>query len=152
MAEQNHYEVLGVPSDASVDVIKKAYRVKSRELHPDLNPGKGTEAAFKQVNTAFGVLSDPQKRAVYDASGLNRNVGRQFRPQPQAAPAQQGSAPLFDGVFRGGDPMTRGYERAQAANKPVFDAADEAFSRIMADSAKFDRQQRRKSFFNRLFG
>jgi len=72
MAEQkrDYYEVLGLQKDASEDEIKKAYRKLAKQHHPDLNPGdKRAEANFKEVNEAYGVLSDPEKKARYDRFG-----------------------------------------------------------------------------------
>ncbi len=66
----NPYEVLGVPSDASTEDIKKAYRKLARETHPDLNPGDAVaEERFKQISVAHEVLSDEQRRADYDEFG-----------------------------------------------------------------------------------
>jgi len=71
MAEKrDYYEVLGVSRDASDEEIKKAYRKLAKKYHPDINPGdKEAEAKFKEVNEAYEVLSDPQKRARYDQFG-----------------------------------------------------------------------------------
>ena len=63
------YEILGVSPSASQEEIKKAYRAKALELHPDRNPGKDTSDDAKKVNIAFGLLSDPDKRATYDMRG-----------------------------------------------------------------------------------
>lgn len=65
----NHYEVLGVPRDATKDQIKKAYRKLARELHPDVNPSPEAEERFKQVTHAYEVLSDDQQRDMYDRGG-----------------------------------------------------------------------------------
>ena len=66
----NPYEVLGVPRDAPVADIKKAYRKLARETHPDLNPGDAVaETRFKQVSVAYEILSDEKKRANYDEFG-----------------------------------------------------------------------------------
>jgi len=62
----DHYDVLGVKSDASVDEIKKAYRKLARELHPDVNPSPDAQERFKLVTHAYDVLSDPSQRQQYD--------------------------------------------------------------------------------------
>lgn len=70
MAERDYYEVLGVPRDATADAIKKAYRSLARKLHPDVNPGdKTADARFKELQQAYDVLSDTEKRALYDQYG-----------------------------------------------------------------------------------
>ena len=71
MAEKrDYYEVLGLSKGASEDEIKKAYRKLAKQYHPDMNPGdKVAEAKFKEVNEAYDVLSDPDKKAKYDQYG-----------------------------------------------------------------------------------
>src|SRR3954451_467843 len=70
MPNRDYYEVLGVARDASADQIKKAYRGLARKYHPDANPGdKTAEAKFKEVQNAYDILSDPQKKAQFDQFG-----------------------------------------------------------------------------------
>ena len=83
MAEKrDYYEVLGVDKNATVDEIKKAYRKKAIQYHPDKNPGdKEAEEKFKEAAEAYSVLSDPDKRAKYDQfghAGLGGQAGPDF--------------------------------------------------------------------------
>src|SRR6516165_7256480 len=70
MSKRDYYEILGVARDATPDAIKKAYRGLARKFHPDVNPGdKSAETRFKEVQHAYDVLSDQEKRARYDRHG-----------------------------------------------------------------------------------
>ncbi|WP_418790697.1 molecular chaperone DnaJ [Phosphitispora sp. TUW77] len=70
MSKRDYYEVLGVDKNASEADLKKAFRKLARQHHPDVNPGdQEAEAKFKEVNEAYEVLSDPQKKAQYDQFG-----------------------------------------------------------------------------------
>ncbi len=99
---RDYYEILGVGRDASEDEIKRSFRRRARELHPDVNPDPQAEARFKELARAYEVLSDPETRAVYDrhgAEGLRGRGGPDF--------ADFGSfQDLFDAFF-GGDVFGR---------------------------------------------
>ena len=70
MAERDYYEVLGLNKSASPDEIKKTYRKIALKFHPDKNPGdQVAESKFKEASNAYEVLSDPEKRKIYDMHG-----------------------------------------------------------------------------------
>jgi len=87
MSERSYYDILGVPKDADEKVLKSAFRKKAMEHHPDRNPGCTTsEGKFKEVSEAWEILSDPQKRTLYDRfgkQGVNGAAGggQQGRPE-----------------------------------------------------------------------
>jgi molecular chaperone DnaJ len=69
MTDRDYYEVLGVPRTASQDDLKQAFRKQAMQFHPDRNKSPDAEEKFKEINEAFAVLSDPDKRAAYDRFG-----------------------------------------------------------------------------------
>jgi curved DNA-binding protein len=79
---KDYYRVLGVERDATQEQIKKAFRRKARQYHPDVSKESNAEALMKDVNEANAVLSDPEKRAAYDRLGSTPHNGRDFRPPP----------------------------------------------------------------------
>mgnify|MGYP000925580221 FL=1 len=146
MAEQkrDYYEVLGVSKDADDAALKKAYRVLAKKYHPDANPGdKQAEAAFKEINEAYSVLSDPKKRAQYDQFGHAA-----FDPRMGGGSGggfYEGSAAdfgdIFGDIFGGGDIFGsffgggRGAQRA--ANAPMRGANVHATVRLSFEEAIF---------------
>jgi molecular chaperone DnaJ len=79
MAGKDYYEILGVSRNASEKELKQAYRRLARKYHPDINPGdKSAEAKFKEMNTAYEVLSNPEKRRKYDQFGEQWEYADQF--------------------------------------------------------------------------
>jgi len=78
---KDYYEVLGVPRAANEDVIRKSFRKLARQYHPDVAKDKKVaEEKFKEINEAYEVLSDPEKRKKYDQLGQNWKQGAEFRP------------------------------------------------------------------------
>ena len=82
MKYKDYYAALGVPRDADLEQIKKAYRKLARTHHPDLSKASGAEASFKEAAEAYATLKSPEKRAAYDELG-RRPSGEDFSPPPQ---------------------------------------------------------------------
>jgi molecular chaperone DnaJ len=96
---RDYYDILGVERSASVDEIKKAYRQLAMRYHPDKNPGnKEAEEKFKEISTAYAILSDADKKAKYDQFGASAFEG----PQAGAGYAQVDPMDLFRTIFGGG--------------------------------------------------
>lgn len=115
MEYQDYYKILGVERDASVDDIKKNYRRLARKYHPDVSKEPQAEEKFKQVNEAYEVLKDPEKRKAYDQFGSQWKQGQGFEPPPgwrqHAGGGGQGSwqsasggdySDFFESIFGGG--------------------------------------------------
>ena len=145
MATNDYYNILGVNRDASERDIKQTYRRLARKYHPDVNPGdKSAETKFKQINEAYEVLSDKEKRQKYDRFGDQWQHADQFAQAGyQQAPSwsfnQSGGSQgfrfedmdlgdLFGGMFRGGtrtrQPRSR---RGQDIDYPVEVTLEEAY-------------------------
>ncbi|HEX4152556.1 MAG TPA: DnaJ C-terminal domain-containing protein [Steroidobacteraceae bacterium] len=82
MQFKDYYDTLGVKRGASAEEVKRAYRKLARRYHPDVSKEKNAEARFKDVQEAYEVLKDPEKRASYDQLGRDYRPGQQFRPPP----------------------------------------------------------------------
>ena len=130
MEYRDYYQLLGVGRTATAEEIKKSYRRLARKYHPDVSKEKNAEQKFKEVQEAYEVLKDPEKRAAYDQLGSEWKSGQQFRPPPDWAsgfeftggtrPGATG-APGFDGegfsdffssLFGGASPFGGGARRA----------------------------------------
>lgn len=104
----NPYDVLGVAKNADADVIRKAYKALAKKFHPDLNKEKGAEAKFKEINAAYDVLGDDEKRKLYDEfgevstrPGFNAEQARNFA-RGRGFPGGGGFGGGFPGGFPGG--------------------------------------------------
>jgi curved DNA-binding protein len=112
MEFRDYYKILGLERTANADQIKSAYRRLARKYHPDVSKEPDAEARFKEMQEAYEVLKDPQKRAAYDELGSEWKSGQQFRPPPD-----WGSG--FE--FAGGP----GGRRARAAGRDAHEGASE---------------------------
>ena len=145
MKFEDYYSALGVERSATADDIKKAYRKLARKHHPDLNKAPDAEARMKQINEAYAVLGDAEKRAAYDRLGERRGGDPQdFRPPPDwdagfefsGAPDDAGDhSAFFEALFgaarrRGGRARDAGPDFAQRGedhHAKVLIALEDAF-------------------------
>src|SRR2546430_15595956 len=133
MEFRDYYKVLGVERAAGADRIKAAYRRLARKYHPDVSKEPNAEARFKEMQEAYEVLKDPEKRAAYDQLGANWKAGEQFRPPPD-----WGSGFEFSGAAGRAGGARRGAGRARWSGAG---AEDGAFA-----------EQDFSDFFSSLFG
>ena len=116
-SKRDYYEVLGVARTASADDLKKAYRKLARQYHPDLNKEANAEAKFKEINEAYEVLSDSDKRSMYDRFG-HQAVGGAGGYDPFGG---FGSGDIFSTIFdafmnQGGRPGAAGQSAPRGAD------------------------------------
>lgn len=105
MEYRDYYQLLGVARTATAEEIKKSYRRLARKYHPDVSKEKDAEQKFKEVQEAYEVLKDPEKRAAYDQLGSEWKSGQQFRPPPDWASGFE-----FSGGARPGAGAAHGFE------------------------------------------
>ena len=111
-AKRDYYEVLGIERGASEEAIKKAFRKLAFQYHPDRNKAAGAEARFKEINEAYEILSDSEKRASYDRYGPEgvNGSGRGF----EGFEGFGGFGDIFDAFF--GGTATRGRQGPAAGS------------------------------------
>lgn len=116
MAEKrDYYEALGISKGASDDEIKKAYRKMAKKYHPDVNKEAGAEEKFKEINEAYEVLSDPQKRSTYDQFGHAGMDGAGFGGGAQGFGGFEDFGDIFSSFFGSG---FGGQSSRRASNGP----------------------------------
>lgn len=141
---RNYYDILGVPRTASEKEIRKAYRRLARKHHPDVNPGdKAAEARFKEINAAYEVLSDGEKRRKYDRYGDKWQYADQFEQARRQSAGRWSFGPggtfdfgdvnlggdlgdLLGGIFRGFGGRS-GRRRGRDVQQPVEVTLEEAY-------------------------
>ncbi len=103
MKYQDYYQILGVGRDASDAEIKKSYRKLARKYHPDVSKDAAAEDKFKEVNEAYDVLKDAEKRTAYDRFGSDWKHGHEFNPGGYAGGFSGGDfSDFFESIFGGG--------------------------------------------------
>jgi len=139
MEFRDYYKVLGVERAASADQIKTAYRRLARKYHPDVSKEPNAEARFKEMQEAYEVLKDPEKRAAYNQLGANWKAGEQFRPPPDWGSGFEfsGGAGRPGGGSRGAG--RAGRSRAGAAEDGAFQDQDfsDFFSSLFGGGTPF---------------
>jgi molecular chaperone DnaJ len=146
MAGKDYYKILGVSRNASEKEIKQAYRRLARKYHPDINPGdKSAEAKFKEINSAYEVLSNPEKRKKYDQFGEQWEYADQFAKSGGQERVRwdfgrggtsfeygdlSGFGNIFSSLFGDsgiGSRMKRGPRRGQDIEAPIEVSLEEAY-------------------------
>jgi curved DNA-binding protein len=137
MEFKDYYQTLGVPRTANADEVKRAYRKLARRFHPDVSKEARAEERFKEVQEAYEVLKDPEKRAAYDQLGSGHREGQSFRPPPDWGRRYQphddlGADPrfseFFSSLFGAGGPFAR--EPAGGARQRFHSRGEDAHAQI----------------------
>lgn len=136
MEYRDYYKILGVTRTATAEDIKKSYRRMARKYHPDVSKEKDAEQKFKELQEAYEVLKDPEKRAAYDQLGSDWKSGQKFRPPPDWASGfefsggtrsrsaggarafeDEGFSDFFSSLFGGASPFGGAGARQQRAGR-----------------------------------
>lgn len=114
---RDYYEILGISRQATAEEIKKAFRKKARQYHPDVNQDPNAEHMFKELGEAYEVLSDPQKRQVYDAYGHEGLRGGGYQPSWDFMQGFPDLNDLFAQFFGGGFAGSEGFSQRSGPMK-----------------------------------
>jgi molecular chaperone DnaJ len=151
MAGKDYYYLLGIPREADEKEVKRAFRLLARKYHPDVNPGSNTaEARFKEINEAYEVLSDPEKRRKYDKYGDQwqhadeiekaKQQGAQYRQWggrggaeyvDNGAEEDENLGSIFDNLFRGFNQQGQGapqFARPRNVQNTIEVTLEEAYA------------------------
>lgn len=161
MEYKDYYKTLGVKRDASEDDIKRSYRKLARKYHPDVSKEANAEERFKDVQEAYEVLKDKEKRTAYDQLGSNWKAGQDFRPPPHGFGGFEGGdfdggdfsdffSSIFGGQRRGGGGFHTGgggfRQRGEDAHAKIAITLEEAYrggeKSIQLRTSEVDRQGR----------
>jgi len=144
MEFRDYYKVLGVERTASADAIRKAYRRLAHKYHPDVSKEANAEARFKEMQEAYEVLKDPEKRAAYDQLGSQWKAGEQFRPPPDWGSGFEfsGDGRARAGRSRGRGAGPRGFGAGEGGGLGEQDFS-EFFSSLFGGGSPFAAEGRR---------
>ena len=144
MEFRDYYKVLGVERTASADQIRKAYRRLAHKYHPDVSKEPNAEARFKEMQEAYEVLKDPEKRAAYDQLGSQWKAGEQFRPPPDWGSGFEfsGDGRARAGRSRGRGAGPRGFGAGEGGGLGEQDFS-EFFSSLFGGGSPFAAEGRR---------
>jgi curved DNA-binding protein len=155
MQYRDYYEILGVTRGADAEEVKRAYRKLARKFHPDVSKEKNAEEKFKEVQEAYEVLRDNDKRAAYDQLGRDFRNGQQFRPPPdwsqrfghsgsQRFSDVNGFSDFFSSLFGGSGFAAGGAGQADSDAGHLDVTVEEAFAgtkrRVMLNEGGRQRQ------------
>jgi curved DNA-binding protein len=125
MEYRDYYKILEVPRTVTPDALKRSYRKLARRFHPDVSKEKNAEAHFKEVQEAYEVLKDPEKRAAYDQLGADYRGGQQFRRPPgweqNFSSSSRPRARRSAGAGAGGDPGFSDFFSSLFGNEGVYE-------------------------------